>query len=47
MSDLNHNQQPDEGEVIDLHTGDVVSFATGVDQTAMDDVDIPVDVMPA
>lgn len=47
MSDLNHNQQPDEGEVIDLHTGDVVSFGTGVDQTAMDDVDIPVDVMPA
>ena len=26
MSDLNHNQQMDEGEVIDLHTGEAVSF---------------------
>lgn len=27
MSDLNHNFQMDEGEVIDLHTGEAVSFA--------------------
>lgn len=26
MTDLNHNQQMDEGEVIDLHTGEAVSF---------------------
>ena len=26
ISDLNHNQQMDEGEVIDLHTGEAVSF---------------------
>lgn len=26
MSDINHNQQMDEGEVIDLHTGETVSF---------------------
>lgn len=47
MSDLNHNNQPDEGEVIDLHTGDVLSFGNSADQTAMDDTDIPVDIMPA
>ena len=28
MSDLNHNQQMDEGEVIDLHTGEALSFAS-------------------
>ena len=27
MTDLNHNQQMDEGEVIDLHTGEAISFA--------------------
>lgn len=47
MSDLNHNNRPDEGEIIDLHTGDVLSFGNSVDQTAMDDTDIPVDIMPA
>lgn len=26
MSDINHNQQMDEGEVIDLHTGESISF---------------------
>lgn len=26
MTDLNHNQQMDEGEVIDLHTGEALSF---------------------
>lgn len=26
ISDLNHNQQMDEGEVIDLHTGEALSF---------------------
>lgn len=26
ISDLNHNQQMDEGEVIDLHTGETLSF---------------------
>ena len=35
MSDLNHNNRADEGEVIDLHTGDVISFHN--DQTAMED----------
>lgn len=47
MSDINHNNQPDEGEVIDLHTGDVLSFGDSVDQTAMDDTDIAADIMPA
>lgn len=27
MTDLNHNQRMDEGEVIDLHTGEAISFA--------------------
>lgn len=27
MTDLNHNNQMDEGEVIDLHTGEAISFA--------------------
>ena len=35
MSDLNHNNRADEGEVIDLHTGEVISFHN--DQTAMED----------
>jgi hypothetical protein len=26
MTDLNHNNQMDEGEVIDLHTGEAVAF---------------------
>ena len=26
LSDINHNRQMDEGEVIDLHTGEAVSF---------------------
>lgn len=38
ISDLNHNQQMDEGEVIDLHTGEAVSFTNddvaSVDMTA-------------
>ena len=36
MTDLNHNQQMDEGEVIDLHTGEAISFAnddSSVDNT--------------
>lgn len=45
MSDLNHNNRPDEGEVIDLHTGDVVSFDDN--QTTADDVDSVIDIMPA
>ena len=47
MSDLNHNNHADEGEVIDLHTGDAVSFHN--DQTAMDDssVDVDLNIMPA
>ena len=36
MTDLNHNQQMDEGEVIDLHTGEALSFAN--DNSAMDNV---------
>lgn len=35
MSDLNHNRQMDEGEVIDLHTGEALSFTN-------DDVDTDV-----
>lgn len=38
ISDLNHNRQMDEGEVIDLHTGEAVSFTNddvaSVDTTA-------------
>ena len=47
MSDLNHNQRADEGEVIDLHTGDVISFQNN--QTAMDDSssDVDLDINPA
>ena len=44
MSDLNHNNRADEGEVIDLHTGDVISFHN--DQTAMDDSATDVDMIP-
>ena len=44
MSDLNHNNRADEGEVIDLHTGDVVSFHN--DQTAMDESTVDVDMIP-
>jgi hypothetical protein len=36
MTDLNHNQQMDEGEVIDLHTGEALSFAN--DDPATDNV---------
>lgn len=35
MTDLNHNQQMDEGEVIDLHTGEAISFAN--DESAVSD----------
>ena len=47
MSDLNHNQLADEGEVIDLHTGDVISFQN--DQTAMEDMasDADANIIPA
>ena len=47
MSDLNHNQHADEGEVIDLHTGDVISFQN--DQTAMEDMtsDADSNIIPA
>jgi hypothetical protein len=31
MTDLNHNQQMDEGEVIDLHTGEAVNFTNDND----------------
>jgi hypothetical protein len=34
MTDLNHNYQMDEGEVIDLHTGEAVSFTN--DDPAVD-----------
>lgn len=44
MSDLNHNNRADEGEIIDLHTGDVLSFDN---QTAFEDIDTPIDIMPA
>ena len=35
MTDLNHNNEMDEGEVIDLHTGEAVSFTN--DEMAADD----------
>ena len=44
MSDMNHNNRADEGEVIDLHTGDAVSFHN--DQTAIDDSATDVDMIP-
>jgi hypothetical protein len=31
MTDLNNNQQMDEGEVIDLHTGEAVNFTNDND----------------
>ena len=31
MSDVNHNQKMDEGEVIDLHTGEALSFTNNDD----------------
>ena len=34
MTDLNHNHQMDDGEVIDLHTGEALSFTN--DETAVD-----------
>lgn len=46
MSDLNHNHHADEGEVIDLHTGDVISL--NGDQTAMEEsaADTNLDMIP-
>lgn len=43
MSDINHNNQADEGEIIDLHTGDALSFS---DNASIEDTDLPVDFMP-
>lgn len=37
MSDLNHNNQADDGEIIDLHTGDVLAFDHN--NTSVEDVD--------
>ena len=39
MSDLNHNQHADDGEIIDLHTGDVLAFdhqTSGIDDNDLD-----------
>ena len=36
MSDLNHNRQMDEGEVIDLHTGEPLSFTN--DEQSVNDI---------
>lgn len=35
MSDINHNQQADEGEIIDLHTGEALSFTNTVGDDEM------------
>lgn len=35
MSDFNHNQQADEGEIIDLHTGEALAFTNSVDDDMM------------
>ena len=43
MSDINHNNQADEGEIIDLHTGDALSFS---DNASIEDTDTPIDIMP-
>lgn len=42
MSDLNHNNQMDEGEVIDLHTGENISFINNEDniEVTSDNFDI-------
>ena len=44
MSDLNHNNRPDDGEVIDLHTGNPISFD---DHASIDDVSTDITIMPA
>lgn len=36
MSDLNHNQQMDEGEVLDLHTGEPLTFSNEAPQDVPD-----------
>lgn len=36
MSDLNHNQQMDEGEVLDLHTGEPLAFGNDAPQDIPD-----------
>lgn len=41
MTDLNHNNEMDEGEVIDLHTGEVISFTN--DEMATDDASDVID----
>lgn len=35
MSDLNHNQQADDGEIIDLHTGEALAFTNSEDDDLM------------
>jgi len=49
MTDLNHNQQMDDGEVIDLQTGEALTFTNNestADQALADDdapdVDLPI-----
>ena len=42
MSDLNHNNRADEGEVIDLHTGEALSFSN--DQTSIDETGADADL---
>jgi len=39
MTDLNHNQQMDKGEVIDLHTGEAISFANDDSTENIPDID--------
>lgn len=41
MTDLNHNNEMDEGEVIDLHTGESISFTN--DEVAADDASDVID----
>ena len=43
LSDVNHNQKMDEGEVIDLHTGEALSFTN--DEVASSD--LPIDTLDA
>ena len=48
MSDLNHNQQADEGEIIDLHTGEPINFTNDETENyyASTDDSTDIDMMP-
>ena len=43
MSDLNHNNKADDGEIVDLHTGDVLTFDHS--NTSVEDIDVDLTTM--